>query len=208
MRTLDPARGQQILDAAAQLFARRHYHEVRMDDIATQAGVAKGTLYRYFADKEDLYLALTLHGTQRLLEESQCRIARAARGEDKLRSFIAGVVCFYERYPYFLDLWARIETSRSAASIAALQTIRAQFLRLVADIMSDLHAEGQYHLEDPHLAALALMGINRGILRFLPQPWPDDLADWISNQFLHGVARCQHAAGRERLTPPGPGEAN
>ena len=66
MRTCDPKRGLQILDAAAQLFAKSHYHEVHMDDIASQAGVAKGTVYRYFRDKEDLYLALTIHGIHRV----------------------------------------------------------------------------------------------------------------------------------------------
>ncbi|MSQ93318.1 MAG: TetR/AcrR family transcriptional regulator [Gemmataceae bacterium] len=54
MRACDPKRGLQILDAAAQLFAKRRYHEVRMDDIAESAGVAKGTLYKYYHDKEDL----------------------------------------------------------------------------------------------------------------------------------------------------------
>src|SRR5947208_8037163 len=115
MRTLSSARNLQILDTAAQLFAKRHYHEVRMDDIAVQAGVSKGTLYRYFEDKEDLYLALTVHGMKRLLEESQHRIDDAAEPEEKLPSFITGIIRFYQKYPYFLELIARIETSRSAA---------------------------------------------------------------------------------------------
>ena len=76
MRTCDPKRGQQILDAAAQLFAKHRYHEVRMDDIAEHANVAKGTVYRYFHDKEDLYLALTRHGLNQLFAESQAIINR------------------------------------------------------------------------------------------------------------------------------------
>ena len=52
MRERDPRRGQQILEAAAQLFATHRYHEVRMEDVAAEAGVAKGTIYRYFKDKE------------------------------------------------------------------------------------------------------------------------------------------------------------
>src|SRR5215213_200382 len=112
MRTLDPARGQQIIDTAARLFAQGHYHEVRMEDIAAQAGVAKGTLYRYFEDKEDLYLALLLHGMERLLHESRSNVTGPGAAEDRLLAFITGVVRFYERNPYFLELWARIETSR------------------------------------------------------------------------------------------------
>ena len=38
------------------------YHEVRMDDIAERAQVAKGTLYLHFKDKEALYRALMLEG--------------------------------------------------------------------------------------------------------------------------------------------------
>ena len=188
MRTLDPAREQEILCCAAQLFARRHYHEVRMEDIAAQAGVAKGTLYRYFEDKDDLYRALTIHGLQRLIEESQARLAGPGSPEDRLLAYITGVVRFYERYPYFLELIARIETSRSAASVAALQTIRTQFLRLSVNLIADLTAAGRFRTSDPELAALALSGITRGILRFRPQPWPDDLPAWIHRQFLHGLS--------------------
>jgi len=108
MRTLDPTREQHILCCAAQLFSRRHYHEVRMEDVAAQAGVAKGTLYRYFEDKDDLYRALTIHGLDRLMEESQAHIAGPGRPEDRLLAYITGVVRFYERQPYFLDLIARV----------------------------------------------------------------------------------------------------
>lgn len=189
MRTLDPTRGQQILDTAAQLFARQHYHEVRMEDIASSAGVAKGTLYRYFADKEDLYLALTVHGMQRLFEESQDTVVGPGQPEEKLRAFITGLVGFYERYPYFLELWARVETSRSVASMSALQTIRAQFFRLLTGLITEINAAGRHRTSDPQLAAWSLLGIIRGVLRFNPQPWPEHLADWIYDQFVYGLSK-------------------
>ena len=46
-------RRKQILEEAARLFSARRFDEVLMDDIAQGAGVAKGTLYTYFADKEE-----------------------------------------------------------------------------------------------------------------------------------------------------------
>src|SRR5262245_59330110 len=58
VRTQTPELDQRILDAAARLFAGNHFHAVRMEDISTEADVGKGTLYRYFRDKEELYLAL------------------------------------------------------------------------------------------------------------------------------------------------------
>ena len=53
-----PEQADKMLDAAVQLFGRRRFHEVRIDDIAAEAEVGKGTLYRYFTDKEELYVAL------------------------------------------------------------------------------------------------------------------------------------------------------
>jgi AcrR family transcriptional regulator len=189
MRTCDPTRGQQILDSAAQLFAKHHYHEVRMDDIAAQAGVAKGTLYRYFHDKEDLYLALAVDGMERLLAESQQRAGGAGKPEARLRSFIEGVVQFYELYPYYLELLARVEVSRSAESLAAVQVIRKRYHSLLTNLLAEIHAAGRYRTAEPDLAALALMGIIRSLLRTLPQPWPDHLPRWIYQQFLIGLGQ-------------------
>jgi AcrR family transcriptional regulator len=195
MRTCDPKRGLQILDAAAQLFAKHHYHEVRMDDIAAHAGVAKGTLYRYYHDKEDLYLALTIHGIQELYEQSQGQIVGPGDPDQKLRDFITRIVRFYEQYPYFLELIQRIEASGSTASVTALEDIRTQWYHLVTGLITQLNDARQPLSADPDLAALALLGIIRGILRFTPQPWPSHLADWIYHQFMHGMTPRKHANG-------------
>ncbi|WP_333655728.1 TetR/AcrR family transcriptional regulator, partial [Dissulfurispira sp.] len=51
-----------ILGVATELFSKRPYHMVVMDDIARKARVAKGTLYYHFRSKEDLYVALLQDG--------------------------------------------------------------------------------------------------------------------------------------------------
>jgi AcrR family transcriptional regulator len=51
-------RRRQLLEAAAQLFARTPYAELRMAEVAELAGLAKGTLFLYFPTKEALFLAL------------------------------------------------------------------------------------------------------------------------------------------------------
>jgi AcrR family transcriptional regulator len=54
-RRLPEERPKQILDAALAVFAERGLAAARLDDIAKRAGVSKGTIYLYFANKEELF---------------------------------------------------------------------------------------------------------------------------------------------------------
>ena len=62
------ARKQAILDAALTVFAERGFEAARLDDVAARAGVAKGTLYLYFKDKEALFEELLRGAVSPLLE--------------------------------------------------------------------------------------------------------------------------------------------
>ncbi|MBN2450381.1 MAG: TetR/AcrR family transcriptional regulator [Lentisphaeria bacterium] len=53
---------EQIMKAAEAFFVARRYHEITMEEIAHRAGVGKGTLYRYFADKESLFHEVAASG--------------------------------------------------------------------------------------------------------------------------------------------------
>jgi AcrR family transcriptional regulator len=52
------ARRAQILEAAFRCFAERGYHAARMDDLARESGLSKGSLYWHFESKEAVFLAL------------------------------------------------------------------------------------------------------------------------------------------------------
>lgn len=55
----DPAATKErILDSALDIFARKGYHDTRMDEIADESGTSKGSIYFHFPNKERLFLAL------------------------------------------------------------------------------------------------------------------------------------------------------
>ena len=72
-RPADPGlrdrRCEEILEAAARLFARRGYSQTETQVLADKLRVGKGTLYRYFSDKEELYLALLERASRQLLAQ-------------------------------------------------------------------------------------------------------------------------------------------
>lgn len=57
----DPAKRQQILEGAQNVFLRMGFDAASMNDITREAGVSKGTIYVYFNSKEDLFVALCEH---------------------------------------------------------------------------------------------------------------------------------------------------
>jgi len=62
------ARRNQILDAAWSCFAQRGFHQTTMQDIATDAGISAGAIYRYYASKEAVLAAITERNTERYAE--------------------------------------------------------------------------------------------------------------------------------------------
>jgi AcrR family transcriptional regulator len=68
-RKIDTAkRRQDILEAALTIFAEHGFGAARLDDVAARAGVAKGTLYLYFKDKESLFEAVIRNAATPLIE--------------------------------------------------------------------------------------------------------------------------------------------
>ena len=75
-RIAPEARRQAILQAALAVFAQHGFEAARLEDMAARAGVAKGTLYLYFRDKEALFEALVRNAVSPLLDEMS-RLAAA-----------------------------------------------------------------------------------------------------------------------------------
>jgi AcrR family transcriptional regulator len=69
------SRPAELLAAALDLFVERGYAATRLDDIASRAGVSKGTLYLYFANKEELFKALVRENIVVLLDRFRREIA-------------------------------------------------------------------------------------------------------------------------------------
>lgn len=70
-RALVAERQDQILDAAARIFAEKGFDRATIRDVAQAAGVAEGSIYNYFKNKQDLLVHLPRHFMQPALERFQ-----------------------------------------------------------------------------------------------------------------------------------------
>ena len=184
-----PEQGRTILDAAGQLFAERHYHEVRMEDIAARAGVAKGTLYLHFRCKDDLYVGLIRDGLARLGDRIEARLGDARGPEEKIRILVQESIRFF----CALQLPGRAGAAgggpcREGGDEALLQT-RGGSSSLIDGILREFPGADRLSETDLRLGATALAGMLREVLSMHPQPWPDDLDERLTRLFVDGFRR-------------------
>ncbi|MGA4844446.1 TetR/AcrR family transcriptional regulator [Streptomyces sp. G45] len=101
-----------VLEAAARLFAEHGVEAVSMDQVAAEAGVGKGTLYRRFGDKSGLAAAL-LDARERVLQEAILYgpppLGPGAPAVDRLAAFVDAYL------DYLLENLTLVRTSETAA---------------------------------------------------------------------------------------------
>jgi AcrR family transcriptional regulator len=156
-----------ILEAAGRLFGEHGYDAARLDDIAAAAGVTKPILYRHFADKEALYLALLARHRDDLPTFTAAMPAEGTL-EQRMRAVLDGWVAYVETHTYawqmlFRDTGGgpdvqafRAEVQREARAVLA-QAIGALSPRPVPECELEPLAE----LMRGGMAATALWWIDR-----------------------------------------------
>lgn len=107
-RPVDPSlrerRCEQILEGAAKLFAEYGYADTDTQVLADRLGVAKGTLYRYFRSKRQLFLAAVDRVMQRLRQEIDRSVAEVEDPLDKVARAARVFLDFCAAHPEFVEL--------------------------------------------------------------------------------------------------------
>jgi AcrR family transcriptional regulator len=115
-------RQEEILAAAFEVFAAHGFEAARIDEVARQAGIAKGTIYLYFRDKDQLFRAVvrsllqkrfdviagSFKGTaEQLLRELLSRMYSQVVGNEKVRSIVRLLIAEGGRFPQLTEIYHR-----------------------------------------------------------------------------------------------------
>ena len=100
-------RREQLLEAAAVLFAERGYHAVGMDDIGAAAGISGPGVYRHFPGKQALLAALCERALTRMLDGAQGISAAQGDPRASLEALVELHVTFAVEERALIGVWAR-----------------------------------------------------------------------------------------------------
>ncbi|WP_091324176.1 TetR/AcrR family transcriptional regulator [Geodermatophilus ruber] len=135
-----PSRREQILRAAAQLFAERGARAVGVDDVGAAVGVTGPAIYRHFASKDAMLAEMLLRISERLLAGGTERVADA--GEDplaQLRTLIAFQVDFALDNPALITVHDRDLGSLSEDDAAQVRRLQRRYVEVWVGVLGRLH---------------------------------------------------------------------
>ena len=101
---LPERRKEEILDAAATIFAQHGYRNTDVEYVAQALKIAKGTIYRYFPSKEELFLAAADRGMQRAGDFVDESIDRDIDPLERMAHAIRAYLTFFRLHPQYVEL--------------------------------------------------------------------------------------------------------
>jgi len=163
MRTSDAAAKRRlILAAAGRLLVRSGFQDVVLDDVAREAGIAKGTLFLYYKSKEELVAATLADLSDQMGRSLEVLLASSHRGLPLLRETIRVILEHFERKRDFLFSFGIGKCHASAGSSRHLliKKFKENSGRLVF-ILERCAEDGILRSGDLSYGAFALAGLCR-----------------------------------------------
>jgi AcrR family transcriptional regulator len=187
----------EILSAAEEIFAEQGLYEAKMGDIAHRAGVAVGTLYNHFEDREALLGGLVEGRRQELLATVDDRLEElaAAPFPARLRGLVQAILEHAQAHARFFSILMQGETGRLKGALPiACRGPRKTMEQLHARIAAVVGEGVAASLIRPALKELApvmLLGMLRAVMMRAAGIQTADLVELVDPMldfFLHGAA--------------------
>jgi len=210
-----------ILRAAEQVFYRRGFAQTTMDQVAEAAELSKGTLYLYFRNKDDLWVALSSKVVDELLTRFAALAEVPASGIDRVAAMLTAhgeVVAANPEHFRTMVVWM-VSSYRADTSTPEFVAHRAKINRIVeamvgavelgqrdGSIRRDIDPEQTAtHLWAGSLGALQIQINRQELTRRFPQPVDfDDFFPAVVRLLCDGLRSGRPAAPRRRSRPGRP----
>jgi TetR/AcrR family fatty acid metabolism transcriptional regulator len=188
---------ERILDAAELVFAERGFFSAKVSQIAEAAGVADGTIYLYFKNKDDVLISLFESRMERVTERMLQALEGATDPVSRLETFCRTHLKMVREEPRVAEILT-VELRQSAKFMKeSSNPLFGQYLKLLAQIIEEGQKEKVFAAElPPTVAARAIFGMidELALAWLLGGGEKFDIvrtADWVGALILGGLKRRQ-----------------
>lgn len=196
------ARRQQILQAAVEVFGRSNFEDASISEIARRAGVAEGTIYQYFKNKQDLFFSIPREKTKAFTGQLDLHLEGVTDTRDKIRKFVWYYLYFFTTNPaYARSLMLEMRVSRAFTKSGSFKGVR-RFTNQALEILREGQDRGVIRQDvDIYLSRHLLLGILEHVVtRWLLRGEREDIIqhhEQLSDLILNGIGI--HTAGEPQF---------
>lgn len=196
-------RKDEILKAAAHLFADKGYNSVSMVQIANAVGLSKTALYHYFDRKETILGTIVASTVQKLSEYVDQAIAQYTNPQKRLIAFMEAQAEFFESHQAsFQVLLTRAANIHEPSMRDVAVAWRVSYENTIHTIVRDGVASGVFRTLNPQIMVRAIISSVYWMARWY-QPGGKQTATEIAHEyaeiFLHGIVRVASTGDSEIL---------
>lgn len=157
-------RADEIIEAAAHVFAERGFHGATTQDIADVLGIRQASLYYYFPSKEAALELVCARGAEGFLEAAAIIASGPESATDKLRLLISAHLSPLLDRPDFVRVFHNERKHLPSSSRRRIgQTVRA-YERVIEEVLKGGVRGGEFRADlDPRLAAFGILGMVKSV---------------------------------------------
>jgi TetR/AcrR family transcriptional regulator, fatty acid metabolism regulator protein len=193
-----------ILDAARTVFSRQGYDRASVEDVAGEAGVAKGTLYLYFKSKEELYLAALARDLTGLAHKARAEMDRVPTLREKMLAFLRVRLEYAKANEDFLRIYLAEYGSVFVKSSlhSELGRVSRENMRFLKNEVEQAAARREIRAVEAGPVTAALSAMSRGMLEIRLLGWKEfqtrDEAEFAVDLLWRGIGLEGKPAGRNK----------
>jgi uroporphyrinogen-III synthase len=159
---------ERMLEVAAELFSKKNYHEVMMDDVARLTDVAKGTVYNYFSSKEELYFSIMSSKLGHLNLSLKTRIASEISVIDSLHIYTIQLYMFMMKYQNFFLMYQKEYLNAKNEFCDELRSMNEELKSILSNVIYKGKRENHFRDVEENFAVQLVLGsifgaVQRGI---------------------------------------------
>jgi TetR/AcrR family fatty acid metabolism transcriptional regulator len=132
-------RRESIIRAAIEVFSKKDFNTASISEIAQKAGIANGTIYQYFRDKEDLFFSIPIEKTNEFRSQLELHLEGISGAFNKIRKFVWYFLFFFKTNPEY----GRILMLEMRVSKNFVKTETYGFLKQSVSQVKNIIIEGQ-----------------------------------------------------------------
>ncbi len=161
-------RTETILEAATELFAEKGFAGVTVEEIAHRAGIAKGTVYLYYASKDEVFRAAFSRSVDELRQRTAAAMAAAPTAADKIRAFVGTKLRYLEENRAVFSMYfSEVHPVPGHSPLVQREiaaSARVQLQALAAELLRGMDG-GELRRTDPDAAARAVFDLTASVVR-------------------------------------------